>query len=292
MIQAETIPDCSVLVSPDGALLFTSNENSTEKYPWTKDDSHHPTVGLEEEEYVSAILTGNDLTPLGDYDSNGFSARGWDVDAASNALNSTKGVLKCMESFVEGVALCQKEKSAAMAGCCGQWSSGLEKIRLQHSLKVEMGGSRVGPLLADGSSLTNALIEMEQYYSLCAELSSDRWREACCDEYHRQPSSSSFHRDVDHQTEADNAHYATQQDAAGKKSIDQSLIQGLVPKMRHAVQKAEERTRERELALSDIRTKVADAQDNLTKQKEWASTHWKRVKDENRKIDQVCRMMF
>lgn len=231
----ETLPECSVLVSPDGALLFTSNnENSDEKYPWTKSASHHPTIG-HEEEYESAILTGNDLTPLGDYDSNGFSARGWDADAASNALNATKGVLTCMEAFVEGLALCQKEKSASMAGCCGQLSSGLEKVRLQHSLKLEMGGSRVGPLLADGSSLANALEAMEQYYSLCAESSSDKWREACCDEYHRQPS---LQNNVD---QRDGENNATQYGDFVMRAIDESLVQGLVPKMRLAVTKAEVR---------------------------------------------------
>ena len=286
----ETIPDVSVLVSPDGALLFTSNNNHNdhkEKYPWvssTQSSHHYPTLtNHPDEEYESAILTGNDLTPLGDYDSNGFSARGWDMDAASNTLKATHAVLKVIESFVEGVALCQKEKSAAITGCCGQYSRGLEKIQLQHSLKMEMGGSRVGPLLADGSSLTNALVEMEQYYSVCSESASERWREACCDEYHRTPSSS-LHK-VDASEPSDETDGSA---TVNVRTIDETLIQGIVPKIKHAVTKAESRTLERELALNDIKVKVAEAQDNLVKQKEWSRSHWQRVKDENRKIDQVC----
>jgi hypothetical protein len=287
--HVDSIPDCSVLVSPDGALLFTSNENREEKYSWTKSNSHHPTIG-HEEEYESAILTGNDLTPLGDYDSNGFTARGWDIDAASNALKATQGVLKCMELFVEGTALCQKENGAAMVGCCDQLSHGLEKVRLQHSSELEMGGNRVGPLLAEGSSLKNALVEMEQYYSLCAESSSERWREACCDEYHRTPSFSQ------HREEGERTYETTttkdNKPITSSKRIDETLIQGLVPQMKLAVTKAEARTCDRELAINDIRSKVAGAQDNLMKQKEWSAIHWKRVKDENRKIDEVCVAYF
>ena len=234
-----------------------------------------------EEEYESAILTGNDLTPLGDYDSNGFSARGWDVDAASNAMKATHGVLMSMESFVEGVALCQKEKSAAITACCGQWSQGLEKIRLQHALKIEMGASRAGPLLADGSSLTNALVEMERYYSVCSESTSERWREACCDQYHRTPSSS-LPSNVAEQSDV------IDRETASVRTVDEALIQGIVPKIKHAVTKSDTRTRERESALNDIKVKVTEAQDNLVKQKEWSRSHWQRVKDENRKIDEVC----
>lgn len=155
---------------------------------------------------------------------------------------------------------------------------------------MEIGGNRVGPLLAEGSSLKNALVEMEQYYSLCAESSSERWREACCDEYHRTPSFSQ-HREEGERTYETNT-TKDNKPITSSKRIDETLIQGLVPQMKLAVTKADARTRDRELAINDIRSKVAGAQDNLMKQKEWSAIHWKRVKDENRKIDEVCVAYF
>jgi hypothetical protein len=253
------------LVSPDGALLFTSND---------------PAIGREEE-YASAVSTGNDLSDGGDGDLNGFSARGWDCDAASRALGGTLGVLACLEEFVEGMALCEKERGAVMVDCCGRWSDGVERVRLGRSGELESERRRVGPLLLEGSTLANALKEMEQYYTLCAENSSQRWRGACWDEHHRVPSSS-LHKIAD-----DTTNGSANSTCNGGRTIDESLIQGLIPKMRASVKKAKERNLERELALSDIRHKVAEAQENLKKQKEWSSSHWQRVKEENRKIDEI-----
>ena len=111
------IPDCSVLVSPDGALLFTSgdtnnnkvannNNNNThhDKYPWTKISTEDRDGVILEEEYESAVICGNDLTPNGDYDSNGFTARGWNHDAATVALAASRDVLCNLEVFVEELA--------------------------------------------------------------------------------------------------------------------------------------------------------------------------------------------
>lgn len=264
----ESVPDCSMLVSPDGALLFTSSTHPRskdsdneegERYPWIKSSSHHAVIEHERQEYESAILTGNDLTPGGDYDSNGFSGRGWDVDAASDALRANRGVMESMEMFLEGVALCEKQRGAGLIGCCGVLSDGLDRMRAQQS-------QRQGPILAEGSSLANALLEMEQYYYLCAESATEHWREACCDEHHRTPASS-LHRTINETTDTNNDGIDT------KKEIDATLIQGLLPRMKLAVKKAEERAKERELALTDIRSKVAEAQDALMKQKVRATFH-------------------
>lgn len=265
------MPNVSVLVSPDGALLFKSTTTDNVKYSWTA--SHHPTTG-NDEEYESAILTGDDLTPQGDYDSNGFSARGWDADAASNALKASQGVLKCMESFVEGVAWRQKENGVAAARRCGDLVHGLEKI------KANMDGGRVGPLLAHGSSLANALVEIEQYYSSCAKSSSERWREACCNDH---PPPSLFRRGIDGQPGDD----VTDKTVNGKKAINESLIKGFVPRVKYAVMKAEKRIYDREFVLSGIQNKVSEAENNLMKQKERSFQQWQRVKDENKSIDEV-----
>ena len=93
------IPECSVLVSPDGALLFTHHtsnntdiEITTDRYPWTKRSPEGRDGIILEEEYESAVIHGHDLTPLGDYDCNGFSARGWNHDAATVALAASRDV--------------------------------------------------------------------------------------------------------------------------------------------------------------------------------------------------------
>ena len=91
------IPECSVLVSPDGALLFThhtanTDTETTDRYPWTKISPEDRDGIILEEEYESAVIHGHDLTPLGDYDCNGFSARGWNHDAATVALAASRDV--------------------------------------------------------------------------------------------------------------------------------------------------------------------------------------------------------
>ena len=73
------------------------------------------------EEYESAIVCGNDLDPGGDRDSNGFSARGWDRDAASSALRSCLDVLGDVGAFVE-------ELADVGGGCAAGGAGGRAKI--------------------------------------------------------------------------------------------------------------------------------------------------------------------
>lgn len=61
------------------------------------------------DECGAAIAVGFDLTPGGDAEANGFSAGGWDRDAASEALRRAEGTLRRTGNFVEEWMLKRKE---------------------------------------------------------------------------------------------------------------------------------------------------------------------------------------
>jgi hypothetical protein len=315
--------DCSVLVSPDGALLFTSqqtndidlcgtttvaaaanNEHNTDnnninnsnhhgnKYPWTKTSTEHRDGVILEEEYESAVICGNDLHPSGDYAANGFSARGWDCDAATLALRTSCDVLKMMEQFVEELALCRKEEAARVLGTCSSLSLYRERLLRQNNDNVgstqrRRGNNnnnnnnnkpnRVGPLLSSGTDLgTNisvALETMEEYFSTLAETDSQHWRNVCLE------SSTTRNDDV--------SSSSSPSTSDGNNTNTTAPFRGMLPKIRDAAIKANIRASQREKALNDIRMKVTEAQNILLKQKEWAANQWKRVQNEDDKIDRL-----
>ncbi len=295
------VADCSVLVSPDGALLFTPQSNAkdidpcpNDNYPWTNICNSNRDGAILSEDYESAIITGNDLDSSGDYASNGFTARGWDCDAATAALRSSCEVLNMMERFVEVVALSRKEEAARVLGACESWSLGRERLlsggdgggglgmlRRRGGTKNNNSSSnnsnthiRVGPLLSTGTDLgTNisiALEAMEEYFSSLAETDSQLWRDACSES---SSTNSATPNDIDA--------------ADRNKNTASSSFQGMLPQVREATTKAQTRTSQREKALNDIRMRVAEAQNILLKQKEWAANQWKRVQMEDAKIDQL-----
>jgi len=116
------IADCSVLVSPDGALLFLPQQESTDGTHEIIDGVHsrqnidlltnmYPT-----EEVRSAVVTGSDLHPNGDRKANGFSVRGWSDDAASLALRRSDEALRATASFVGGLDQIKREEAARIGG--------------------------------------------------------------------------------------------------------------------------------------------------------------------------------
>jgi hypothetical protein len=146
------------------------------------------------DDYESAVFLGNDI--LGDYALNGFSARGWSVPATSAALEQTQHSLRDVVAFCEDFILTKKEFAAKVSVAC-------DTLRMKHP---SLGGTaphvtvrknsaseggmdpsngdfgmtlqRVGPLLRQGSSLTNAMVALEEYYATMAEWESQRWRMA------------------------------------------------------------------------------------------------------------------
>ena len=316
------ISDCSVLVSPDGALLFTTpqtndtdlcSSNNTNghdnnnKYPWTNISNENRDGVILNDEYESAIICGNDLHPTGDYASNGFTARGWDCDAATAALRSSCEVLTMMERFVEELALSRKEEAAKVLGACSSLSlcrdrllmmggSGSDANNKYHGSSLRRRGgnkhnnnnnnnnsnkhNRVGPLLSSGTDLgTNisvALETMEEYFSTLAETDSQHWRDVCLESTSTSTTTRNNHASAD--------------DCSKNKSYEAtttSLFRGMLPKVRDAAAKAHTRTTQRETALNDIRMRVTEAQNILLKQKEWAANQWRRVQTEDDKIDKL-----
>ena len=265
------LSDCSVLVSPDGALLFTSqtlhdstnnnnnsnssttSNNNTNKYPWT--NIPH-TAQIPHEEYTSAIITGNDRHPSGDYASNGFTARGWNVDAASMALRSNCEVLEMLTQFVDGMAKERNVRAEKVRGVCTAWRVRKEKLSCgSRSGKGKKQMNRVGPLLSSGSDVgTNisiALETMEEYFSHVAD-------------------------------EA----YGTNYNSTAETSFRRGEMM-MLPELKDATIKAQTRTCQRETALNDARKRVMEAQNALLKQKEVAANQWKRVRSEEDKIDRL-----
>ena len=308
--NSQVLSDCSVLVSPDGALLFTSSQRkdyccanptddkegasnddsaNTHDRPWTQISSIENRDGvILDEEYESAVICGNDLHPSGDYGCNGFSARGWDCDAATSAVRTSCEVVKLMEQFVEELALCRKDEAARVLSACSTLGMYREKLiqnnnNHANSTLQRRGGygnsnltlndsnsknprNRFGPLISSGTDLgTNisvALETMEEYFSMSAESDSTHWRDVCIE--------------------------STRDEVFGQDNDDNNAkFRGMLPKLRHAATKAKIRTSNREKALNDVRLKVSEAQNILLKQKEWAANQWKRVKNEDDRIDRL-----
>lgn len=104
--------DCSVMVSPDGMLLFEPKDagKSTAKNDTFYDAAAY--VGAEpndsgnveqpklpdltngrEDNYESAISVGNDMEVDGEMKANGFSAKGWDSTLATMAIRRAEHTL-------------------------------------------------------------------------------------------------------------------------------------------------------------------------------------------------------
>eukprot|EP00581_Thalassiosira_minuscula_P019549 CAMPEP_0183721542 /NCGR_PEP_ID=MMETSP0737-20130205/13782_1 /TAXON_ID=385413 /ORGANISM="Thalassiosira miniscula, Strain CCMP1093" /LENGTH=1052 /DNA_ID=CAMNT_0025951569 /DNA_START=64 /DNA_END=3222 /DNA_ORIENTATION=- len=302
----EALVGCSVLVSPDGALLFTSsqfsniddddddnNNNKDEKdndrYPWTKTSPLHRDAILHSEEYESAIICGNDLTPNGDYDSNGFTAQGWNHDAATLALGASRDVLKQMELFVEELATCQKEEAGNLAGAVEKLAGFRENIATSGGKRSAQhpSSSRVGPILSQGTNFSVAIEAMEEYYAKSAVATLDRWRMACSS----APQSTTHQPPSIELKEMNNQKEISQEKQMKTQNLSPTIpiesISGLLPKLQLANHNAASRTSERERALLDIRSKFSEAQSILLKQKAWAKSRWNKVADEESNIDRL-----
>jgi len=270
----DIIPDCSVLVSPDGALLFTHNHKTStqdDKYPWTNVSTEDRDGVILEEEYESAVVCGNDLSLNGDTDANGFSARGWNHDAATAALKASSDVLTNLTTFVEELASVRKEESACVANAVAKLSDcrNLEKKHM----------NRMGPIVSSGTNLSVAMESLEKYYEHCAESSLERWRIACSERGYQTS------MPVELQELNNERVLVEGMDQTSAQSTD--LIQGILPKLRNASDKAKVRTYERQRALSNIRSQVSDAESILKKQKDWANSQHQRVAQEEANIDRL-----
>ena len=116
------VTDCSVLVSPDGALLFLPRQDSADGTHEIIDGLHSKqnmdllTNMYPTEEVRSAIVTGSDLHPSGDRLANGFSVRGWSDDAASLALRRSDEALRATATFIRGLDQIHREEAARIGG--------------------------------------------------------------------------------------------------------------------------------------------------------------------------------
>mmetsp|Transcript_29225 Transcript_29225/g.69586 ORF Transcript_29225/g.69586 Transcript_29225/m.69586 type:complete len:902 (+) Transcript_29225:312-3017(+) len=273
-----SIADCSVLVSPDGALLFTANnigdrrlnlEEGDEPYGWTNWEKAEDDV-IFDEEYKSAVVLGNDLTANGDFDSNGFTARGWNHDACSSALSASRDVLGIMETFLENIAAAKKQESEEVLNATSKMKECQQRL-----MSTSYSKQRLGPLLNAGTNLAIAMESVEEYYTDVAEYSAEQWRIANT-----------------------NLHASTLcsacevgEDLSLSEQVEKQeqlfCVQGMLPKLKEATVKATSRVHERERAMDDIRTFVSDAQSILVRQKNWAANQWRQVEEEEANIDRL-----
>ena len=271
----DVIPDCSVLVSPDGALLFTHTHTKStqdDKYPWTNVSTEDRDGVILEEEYESAVICGNDLSLNGDADANGFSARGWNHDAATVALKASSDVLANLTTFVEELASVRKEESACVANAVAKLSDCRNILEKKHM-------NRMGPIVSSGTNLSVAMESLEKYYEHCSESSLERWRIAC--------SERGFQTSMPVELQELNNERVLVEDMDQASTRSTELIQGILPKLQNASDKAKVRTYERERALSNIRSQVSDAESILKKQKEWSASQHQRVAQEEANIDRL-----
>ncbi|KAL3810241.1 hypothetical protein ACHAXA_008731 [Cyclostephanos tholiformis] len=250
------------------------------------------------------------MTPMGDRDSNGFSARGWDRDATTIALGYCRDVLAGMSSFVTELAEAEGRGSDTVA----EAATRLGERRTMLLAGGGGSGGRVGPMLSSNTKLSIALLAVEEYYASVSDGVSGRWRMARSSPPPSPPPGGlgggggsgssrstldrrrfeSFERaDANH---PDGKERVTKNDGVDDTSMDrrsapttppESMIRGMLPRLRGAATKAALRTSERERGLAEIRDKIAEAESILRKQKEWAASQWRRVADEESNIDRL-----
>ena len=250
-----SIPDCSVLVSPDGDLLLMPQQQLQQQQQQQQQQVNHGhsqfTSPLSElgEEYESAIFVGNDFEG-GDLALNGFTASGWSIPAASLALRQTEQSLHDFADFCEEVILSKKDASSRQSVACDKLRAlsyergptmpkdlqeDVELMKAATNQPFELTQHRVGPILFNGGSLHTAHVALEEYYQQMAERESERWRLA------------SLQR------------------------------RGSLPPLRKAATRAEERSANRQKTLREIYKRVQKVEDHLAACKLEAQRKWKEV---------------
>lgn len=308
--------DCSVIVSPDGALLFLpkiegiqeslkssacdntlSSNSSSNKSSFDEDtksfdskndstyqlgsDSHGPRSPTEElfpgDEYLSAIVIGNDVTPGGDKTINGFSSKGWNPHLITASIRQAVKTLEATASFVEELIVSQKNCAASTTQACDQLrdlliiredkdvlasenaTASSTSIR-SSSRNVQKANvkSQAGPLLFPGSTLHEALVAMDHYHSKVAEGNARRWRMASST-------------------------------TAGLPSNDD----GALPSVQIAAKKSGERAQRREQGILDMQLLLAESELILKTKKDEANALWGKVhkteKEVNRRLEEMTR---
>ena len=202
------LPDCSVLISPDGDLLLIPQEQQTSLKDKGKKSTHSTAstgsssryapymqeLLQSDEEYESAMFRGTDLLPAGDKALNGFSAQGWSFPASSLALKQTEYAMTDMIDFVEDFVLAKKE--SATKECLAveklkvlvdadPFAKSTPRQRMKEFKKFlkstfpedqfELVSTRVGPINSTGGTIHDTIVALEQYFSNVTNAELNRW---------------------------------------------------------------------------------------------------------------------
>ena len=108
------VSDCSVMVSPDGSLLFLPENQKLAERENGAGSSLQNLYPLED--VNSAITAGSDLVAGGDRASNGFSTRGWSPHGASLALRRSETALRSTNTFLVAVFETRRREAQVVSG--------------------------------------------------------------------------------------------------------------------------------------------------------------------------------
>jgi hypothetical protein len=153
--------DCSVLVSPEGNLLFVPQSTHQSLFSSSKErqeslvsdsDNQGDDEKAEQEkacrellansadDYEAAMFLGNDLHPAGDKKLNGFSAKGWSVSATSKALEQTCATLAALSAFCDELVATKMHTSLHLGRACAKLR---EKSSPNGGTNIPMGSANI-----------------------------------------------------------------------------------------------------------------------------------------------------
>lgn len=253
------LPDCSLLVSPDGEFLLVPTGH---KKLFVKDlqlSSFSELMVHGKDDYQSSVFIGDDLH--GDKRLNRFSAKGWSIAATSVALDQAGASLQSMAHFCEQIVLSQKECAARTSIACdnlrrhetapSQKTSSWEIVD-PRATDFDMTPERIEGPFGTGT-LARATEAVSNYYSSVAEMEAQRWRSAslqgvlptihgACDKF--------VHR-------SKNRHDALQESTQRARRMEEKLrkLQTVADKKWQAVYRAEDRVTKRMEDLMTERSK-------------------------------------
>lgn len=206
-------PDGDLLLVPQHGSVWSPKSKTSKSTTTTTSNSNNnsnnnskPSLFMElmlngKDDYDSAIFLGNDLQ--GDKALNGFSAKGWSLPATNTALQQTCATLQHMSQWGEELVYAKKEAAARTIVAVeamrqhipvrgGQQRLQPPSRQVHHhshgkdwevidpraTTEFEITPHRTGPLLMPHGTLTKALMALLKYHANCAELESQRWRQA------------------------------------------------------------------------------------------------------------------
>jgi hypothetical protein len=278
--------DCSVLVSPDGELLVVPQLQLAKKQQQQSDSDKSKTgdktkrrlTPLEEtslafletvcnnelgDQYQSAVFLGQDLHQNGDKILNGFSAKGWSMSAASLALKQSTDAMTTLKETIEKIVETKQSNLQT------------EKKQVVDKLLT---------VVTEAPTLGDAQVKKYQKY----------WQSTFPDETRMEVSSSRVGPFSSSMSTIQVALVALQNYYASCNELDVELWSsftnsedGAMSQFQHATAVAEERVKNRQIALQEMIRRTKAMEEELASCKEEAKKKWDQVHAAEVKVTQL-----